>query len=100
MIAWVLFVAGGIVCALNCYLSWLRYPLHRARGRSRESFRWLTGVPLVGSTLVGGAWVLLRHSEPRWITGAAALLVLADSGGPHWFLVQLLRQRVSRTPTA
>ncbi len=95
MIAWVLFTSGGLICALNAYLSWVRYPLHRARGRSAASFRWASGVPLVGSALVLGAWaVTLRSLESAWINATAVALLLADSGGPLWFAIQVVRERI------
>lgn len=94
MIGWVLFAVGGIVCVVNGYLSWLRYPLHRFKGGTMESYRWVSGIPLAGTALVLGAWgVWLRSLESVWLNVAAGLLIVADAGGPHWFAVQLLRRR-------
>jgi hypothetical protein len=82
------FGLGAVVCLVNFYLSWLRYPLHRARGASRETYRWVSGVPLVGSALVIATWALwLRHDHSLLLDVASWVLALVDTGGIHWFLL-------------
>ena len=101
MIGWLLFGLGACVCLVNCYLSWLRYPLHRARGGSPETYRWASGVPLVGSSLVVIAWVFwLRGYGSLPLDVTAWVLVLIDTGGIHWFLIATVAdwfQRRGRT---
>lgn len=38
MIEWTLFIIGGLIRPLNFYISFLRVPLHRLRGGTREDF--------------------------------------------------------------
>jgi hypothetical protein len=81
---WVIFGLGALVCLINFYTSFLRYPLHRLRGLPRESFRWVSGFPLVGSLLVAFAFMWL-HQLPVMIP-VCIILILIDTGGIHWFL--------------
>jgi hypothetical protein len=97
MIGWLLFGLGAFVCLVNFYLSWLRYPLHRARGRARETYRWVSGFPLVGSLLVVVAWVFwLCREESLALDVTAWVLALIDTGGIHWFLVVMAADRFHR----
>ena len=57
-LGWVLLALGSLICAINIYASFIRYPLHRLRGRRNQDFRWVSGYPLVGSLLVGFAWIV------------------------------------------
>ena len=76
-----LLALGGFVCALNFYLSFLRYPLYRLDGLP---FRWVSGLPLVGSLFVvlGLCWLPL----PTWVFWLAVVLAGLDTGGLHWFV--------------
>jgi hypothetical protein len=71
------------MCLWNFYLSFLRYPLFRLNGGKRDEFRWVSGLPLVGSALVAVA-ALCSLSEPRLLWPAIGL-ILIDTGGLHWF---------------
>ena len=93
MTGWVLFGVGAFVCLMNCYLSWLRYPLHRLRGGAPETYRWVSGFPLVGSLLVVMAWLLwLRGEGSAALDVTAWLLALIDTGGIHWFVLVMCAQ--------
>ena len=81
---------GGLVCAVNFYLSFCRYPVHRLRGGSRESYRPISGAPVVGSLLV--ALSIFGIDDTPWILGAALLLIAMDTGGLHWFAGTLIVQ--------
>jgi len=83
-LAWVAFVLGALVCLTNFYLSFLRYPFHRLRGLPKESYRWISGIPLLGSVFVGLA-LLDLHPLPGMLPAAIALIVI-DTGGIHWFV--------------
>jgi len=90
---WALLAAGGCICALNFYLSFLRYLLFLARGGSREDYRFVSGFPLVGSLFVVIAWaVWLRPRHSLVVDCVAAVLVLIDTGGVHWFAWATLRE--------
>lgn len=79
----VLFSLGAFISSLNFYLSWLRYPVHRLRGGTRDEYKWVSGFPLVGSILL---WFsipcLLEHQPWPWIALVSSLF---DTGGIHWF---------------
>lgn len=79
---------GGFFCALNVYLSFLRYPLFRLRGRKAE-YRHASGAPVIGSALVVG-FLLKRPAFvsplPRWVLFAFIALAVFDTGGLHWFI--------------
>jgi hypothetical protein len=85
-----LLTIGGVICALNFYLSFVRIRMLRWMGRSVET-RFISGFPLIGSVLVVMAWAADLDSTGAQIV--ACLLLLIDTGGPHWFLASL----VSRT---
>lgn len=77
---------GGLICALNFYLSHLRYALHRLRGRTEE-YRHSSGFPFLGSVMV--VFILIRPHAfhfPLWAVLTGLVLVTIDTGGPHWFI--------------
>lgn len=91
---WGLFGVGAFVCAMNFYLSFLRYRLYCVRGRKGE-YRDVSGAPLVGSFIF--AVLLIRpgilfgpeaflFQLPIWARIAAFALAVLDAGGPHWFI--------------
>ena len=83
-ISWVALVVGGVLCLLNFYLSWVRYPLHRLRRRSKESYHSASGAPLVGSLLVALSMLGLRSVTA--VVPVAIALIVIDTGGIHWLL--------------
>ena len=74
---------GGLVCCLNFYLSFLRYPIHRMMGGKKEDYHWVSGFPICGSLFV--AISLLKFWHPPWLLTLGVLLILIDTGGFHWF---------------
>lgn len=93
MLGWAITIAGGCICLLNFYLSILRYPLHRARGRSQDSYRWVSGVPLLGSLALVIGWAFwTRHQGSRSLDVAAWSIALLDTGGIHWFVAAMAYQ--------
>lgn len=84
-IAYVLLAFGCILSLVNFYLSFLRYPVHRLRGRAADDYRWISGYPLVGSLVVFACLPFVYHVPLLfWVgVGCAAL----DTGGLHWFFV-------------
>jgi len=83
----VLFGLGTFITLLNVYLSFLRYPIHHVRGGTREDYRWVSGVPLVGSLLLWLSIPLLPWVGLRWFAVAISLF---DTGGIHWFAATML----------
>jgi hypothetical protein len=92
VLAWTAFVLGTFLCLTNFYLSVLRYLLHRLRGLPRESYRWVSGIPLFGSLLV--ALSLLGLYAPPGMLPAAIALIVIDTGGIHWLLGVMIYQSV------
>jgi hypothetical protein len=80
-------VAGGLVAGLNFYLSFLRYPLHRATGRP---YRHVSGLPLLGSLLLFPFAAL--HLESPLLLGLSVLFLCLDTGGIAWLAAVLLWQ--------
>ncbi len=96
IVGWILFAFGASVCLFNVYTSWIRYPLHRLRGRSAETFRWVSGIPVVGSITLVVAWAIwIRHSDSTLLDVAVWALAIADTGGLHWFAGVMLYQSVA-----
>jgi hypothetical protein len=87
---------GGVISVLNFYLSWLRYPLYRLRGGKRESYRFVSGIPLFGSLLLWIAAPYL-HSEPVWMW-SALVVSLFDMCGLHVIAVVMLIAALHKPP--
>ncbi|HEX6885238.1 MAG TPA: hypothetical protein VF530_17825, partial [Planctomycetota bacterium] len=77
----------------NAYLSFLHYPILRARGVSRGDYRHVSGIPLVGSLVVLVALFLGLDGNLRI---AAWTLIALDTGGLHWFVLSLAVQGLRR----
>ena len=77
------FSVGAFICAMNFYLSFVRYRLYRLSGSKGES-RNISGVPFLGSFLV--VVLLLPLELPMWARIAALALAALDTGGLHWFI--------------
>lgn len=92
-LSYVLLGLGGAICAFNFYLSVLRYPLCALRGRAGE-YRWMSGLPLVGSALVVLSLVLAQL--PSWAVLGGATLAALDTGGIHWFAGVMAWQTLKR----
>jgi hypothetical protein len=88
ILGWTLLLLGGFTCLVNFYLSFIRYPLFRAFGGEQRDWRWKSGFPLVGSLLVGIAWIgWLRGLGSSTVDVFALVLVALDTGGLHWFIL-------------
>jgi len=84
----VLFSMGGFICCKNFYLSFLRYPIHRLKGGSREDYQWVSGIPVLGSLLVAAPFA--RLWLPSELVPVGIILFLIDTGGLHWFAGSML----------
>jgi len=87
IVGWIFLGLGGFICALNFYLSFVRYPLLRKSGREGE-IRWISGFPFLGSLMV--AYIVIFYPLPIWAKIGGLVLVAIDSGGPHWFLASVV----------
>ena len=94
IIGLVLLALGTFITCINFYLSFIRYPLHRLRGRPREDYRFVSGFPGVGSAFLWFAAILLaRHPPLMWSSIAISLF---DTGGLHWFAGVMLYEAITR----
>ncbi len=93
MLAWTLFVIGGIFCLLNIYLSFLRYPLHKLKGGVRDNYQWVSGAPVIGSLFVAVSLLVLH--EVKWLLVSGFVLIVMDTGGIHWFAGTMLVKKLS-----
>ncbi len=84
VLSWIFGVFGALVCALNIYLSLLRYPLHRLKGGTKQSYKYVSGFPLVGFYVL--ALLHPLHDQPIAIA-FVIILALLDPGGIITFLV-------------
>ncbi len=84
IVAFALLGLGGLTCCANFYCSFLRYPLHRLFGGTRENYHYVSGAPLFGSFFV--ALSLLKFWSDPTLLPTAIVLILIDTGGLHWFL--------------
>lgn len=79
----ILFAIGALLGLTNAYLSFVRYFVHRALGGSKDSYRFVSGIPLFGSLLLWGSIPLLPSATLMWLAAALSLL---DTGGLHWLI--------------
>ena len=93
-IAAVLLALGGLMCGLNFYLSFLRYPIHRLAGGTKDNYKWVSGAPVFGSVFV--ALSLVVFWDTPWILVTAVVLILIDTGGLHWFAAAMLYQTLRK----
>ena len=86
VIGLVLFAIGTFLTVSNLYLSFLRPLIHLLKGGTRETYKWVSGIPLFGSLLLWISIPMLSTVPLRWI---AAILSLFDTGGIHWFVATM-----------
>jgi hypothetical protein len=85
---------GTLIACLNFYISFLRYPLHRWRGGTRDDYRWVSGVPMVGSiSLWTGAQLLAVRPALAW---TALVISFFDTGGIPAFCVTMIYMQIFR----
>lgn len=86
--SWLLFALAGYFCLLNFYLSFLRYPSYLWRGGSKESYRFISGIPILGSLIV---YLLYRNAHlPDTLQIVAIILIAVDTGGIHWGIANMI----------
>lgn len=76
------FLMGAYICVLNFYLSFLRYTIYIRNGGAKETYKFVSGIPIFGSLFI---FILLRNVElPPAIFYLGVLLICIDTGGLHW----------------
>ena len=84
-------VGGFLIGLLNAYLSFARPQLYFWRHRSMDGYRFVSGVPAIGTLFVTMSGVWGFGELP---TAAIGLIALAlDTGGLPWFLIATWRAR-------
>jgi hypothetical protein len=86
------FLMGAYLCVLNFYLSFLRYPIHIRNGGTKESYKFVSGIPIFGSLFI---YILLRNTNlPPAIFYLGVVLICIDTGGLHWGLGNMIYHAV------
>lgn len=83
---------GGLVCLQNIFAAFIRYPLHRRSGGTRENYRHMSPVPLLGSLFV--AVGLFLCDAGGWVLGIGVVLALLDTGGLHWIVPAMIYSEI------
>jgi hypothetical protein len=91
-VAIILFIFGGLLCCINFYLSFIRYTIHRLRGKLKNDYRWTSGYPIIGSGSV--ALSLFSFWNHQIIFPIAIALILIDTGGIHWFAGTMIYKNI------
>ena len=91
VVGWACLALGGLIALLNLHLSFGRPALHRLRRGSPEGYQHRSGCPLLAAPLLALAPFPLYPD--LWPSVAATLLLLADTGGPLWFVVAVWGDR-------
>jgi predicted transposase YbfD/YdcC len=87
-------VLFALVSLLNFHLSFIRPLLHQWNGGTEADYKFVSGIPLVGSIFGLPAAVLLPSG---WIVGALLLvLLLLDTGGMPWLVYSMIYAFVTR----
>ncbi len=88
-VGWVVLVPAALACAWNCFLAFIAPWLHRRKHGNLDEYRSVSGLPVIGSLLIGMA-ALFMH--PSAVLGVVLLLLYAIDGyGLVWVLVALAR---------
>ncbi len=92
---WMLAGFGMLITAMNSYLSFMRYRMHKLF-RNDEPYRYASTIPLLGS-----ASLWLAAYALWWIgqKGYAIVLLIGslfDTGGIHWAMLSLILVAFSR----
>lgn len=80
------FMLGAVISIVNFYTSYLRYSVHRLLGKSKDSYKHVSGLPLLGGLVLIGAWLLPQN---LWLSLATAVIMLLDTGSISWFVVMV-----------
>ncbi len=100
ILTYTVLVLGSLICLLNFYLSFLRYPLFLQRGGKKEEYRHSSGFPLIGSALVAASLIFGKFD--LWVIWSGVAIALIDTGGIHSFIATMawfaLKNRANQRP--
>lgn len=82
-----------LLVGLNLYASFIRPWLHQRAHGDLDDYRYVSGIPLVGSLLLGLAALFLPAS--LWIGVLLLILYFADPGGILLAAIVILRECIS-----
>jgi hypothetical protein len=85
ILAWLAFLFGTFISIANFYWGWLRWPIYRWRKLPKDDYRNISGIPLLGSLLLGLSWLGLQ-SVPV-ISDVVLILLVLDPVGIFWALI-------------
>ena len=77
------------VASMNFYLSFVRPWLYRRRQGSLEGYRFVSGLPIIATTIV--VLMLLTNFGARIVAVSALVILALDTGGLPWFLISTWR---------
>ena len=95
ILGYITWALGALFCVFNVYTSFVRYPVHVLLGRPKESFQWVSGIPILGTLFIVVAFILLR--EDAFFFWSSIVLVLVDTGGPLWVAGSLLYHKTGKS---
>lgn len=84
------FILAGLIAPFNLYLSFVRPWLYRWKHKSMEGYRFISGIPGVGTILVVVGILAEFQYMPSAIIGL--VITIFDCGGLPWFLVCTWKQ--------
>jgi hypothetical protein len=85
----VLVTAAVLIAGLNLNLAYLRPRRYRRRYGTQTGYRFVSGLPLVGTLLAVGGCLVAFGSAPVGLIAVSAML--ADPDGVPWFPVRTWR---------
>jgi hypothetical protein len=85
------FILAGLIAPFNLYLSFIRPWLYRWKHQSMEGYRFISGIPGIGTILVILGLLACFQDLPSAIIGV--VITIFDCGGLPWFLVFTWRQK-------
>ena len=86
-----LFAFGALFCVVNFYLSFLRYPILKRIGKNEEEIGSPSGFPFIGTFVV---LFSIAHLAQSFLFPLGIMIILIDTGGPHWLLGMVIYHAV------
>jgi hypothetical protein len=91
IVGWVALAIGVLFGVLNGYLSYGRWYLHKMKGGDANSFKFVSGLPGIGTAAIAVGSVLTPVSVVAGITALFTLVV--DAGGAPWLVYSMYKQQ-------
>ena len=79
LIAWICFAFGAWICCFNFYVTFLKALFHRLCKLPKETYKWESPIPLLGTLFV--ALSLLSLHSIYLILTLGIILMILDTGG-------------------